>query len=104
MTMTCGFCGSRNSDQEHRCRKCGRRPGDTLTSEAALHRTQGQLAMQMEVKPVEPPPRREFGRPYQVSLFQAANNVIPFESYAPVEPRPSTESAPAKAPRAPRRG
>src|SRR5438270_5855333 len=103
--MTCGFCGSRNNGEEHRCRKCGRRPGDTLTAEAPQqHRTNGQLAMKMEVRAVEPPPRKEFGRPYQASLFQAAGNVIPFESYAPVEPRPRTESAPAKAPRSARRG
>jgi uncharacterized RDD family membrane protein YckC len=104
--MTCGFCGSRNGDEEHRCRKCGRRPGDTLTGEVALHRTQGQLAMQVEVRAVEMPARKEFGRPYQASLFQAASNVIPIESYAPVEPRPRqqrTESTAAKTTRAPRR-
>jgi uncharacterized RDD family membrane protein YckC len=28
--MTCSFCGARNSDGETRCRKCGRRPDDTL--------------------------------------------------------------------------
>jgi len=103
--MTCRFCGSRNSVEEHRCRRCGRKPDDTLTGEFALHRTQGQLAMKPElVQPSEPQPRREFGRPYQPSLFQPAGNVIPIESYAPVEiaPRQRTEGAPAK-PRAARR-
>jgi len=102
--MTCEFCGSRNSSGEHRCRKCGRRPDDTLTGDAPLHRTQGQLAM--KVVPQAPPsPRRESGRPYQPSLFQSTGNVIPFESYAPVEPRvrPRTEGAPAKAARPARR-
>jgi len=102
--MTCGFCGSRNSVEDHRCRKCGRKPGDTLTGEFAQHRTHGQLAIQMEVQEVEAPPRRESHRPYQASLFQPAGNVIPFESYAPVEPRPRTESAPPRAPRSARRG
>src|SRR4051794_16465869 len=98
--MTCGFCGSRSSIEEHRCRRCGRKPGDTLSGEVTIHRTQGQLAMQVEVRAAEMPLRREFGRPYQASLFQAANNVIPIESYAPVEPpRPRqqrTATVPAK--------
>ena len=45
--------------------------------------------MQMEMMPAAPPaPRAPVGRPYQPSLFQPAGNVIPFESYAPVEPTP----------------
>src|SRR4051794_7691714 len=105
--MTCGFCGSRNSIEEPRCRKCGRKPGDTLTGDIVLHQTNGQLAMQVQVQAVEAPSRRESRRPYQASLFQAASNVIPIEAYAPVEPRPRqqrTEAAPAKSTRnAPRR-
>src|SRR5262249_49479705 len=103
--MTCSFCGSRNGEGEHRCRRCGRRPGDTLTGEVALHRTQGQLAMQMEPLVVEPPEQRPMGRAYQPSLFPQSSNVIPIESYIPVEPRTKpqrVEAAPAK-PRAPRR-
>jgi uncharacterized RDD family membrane protein YckC len=42
--MTCSYCGSRNSETEHRCRRCGRRPGDTLNEEVTLHRTTGALA------------------------------------------------------------
>jgi uncharacterized RDD family membrane protein YckC len=103
--MTCSFCGSRNSTGEHRCRRCGRRPGDTLTGEIALHRTQGPLAMQVETQVVEPPEPRSI-RGYQPSLFQQqGSNVIPIESYIPVEPksRPQrTEAAPPK-PRAPKR-
>ena len=72
--MTCGFCGSRNSNEEHRCRKCGRRPEDTLTGEVPLHRTQGQLAMKVDLQPEQPQSRRQVGRPYQASLFQAASN------------------------------
>jgi len=101
--MTCGFCGSRNRVEEHRCGKCGRKPGDTLTGEFSLHRTQGQLAMQLEVRE-SAPPRREFRRPYQPSLFQAGN-VIPIESYASIEPTPRQriDSTEPKPPRAPRR-
>jgi uncharacterized RDD family membrane protein YckC len=42
--MNCSYCGSRNSELEHRCRRCGRRPGDTLNNEFTLHRTTGALA------------------------------------------------------------
>jgi uncharacterized RDD family membrane protein YckC len=102
--MNCGYCGSRNSDGEHRCRRCGRRPDDTLPSDVVLHRTHGQLAMQAEVG-VPEPPARNIGRAFQPSLFQQASNVIPIESYVPVEPRQKpqrAEGAPSK-PRAPRR-
>jgi len=101
--MTCGFCGSRNGDGEHRCRRCGRRPGDTLTTEFA-HRTQGQLAMQPVLQEVEAPVRSNV-RAFQPSLFPSPSNVIPFEAYSPVEPRarqPRAETTPAK-PRAPRK-
>src|SRR5689334_18618525 len=102
--MTCAFCGARNSGEEHRCGKCGRKPGDTLTGQFVLHRTHGQLAMQVEPREIEPPVRRETRRPYQPSLFQAGN-IIPIESYAPVEPtaRQRIDSAEPKPPRAPRR-
>src|SRR5437763_8995949 len=102
--MTCAFCGSRISSGDHRCGRCGRKPNDTLTGEFPLHRTEGQLAMQLEPRETAPEPRREFRRPYQPSLFQAGN-VIPIESYAPVEPppRPRTETAQPKT-RQPRRG
>lgn len=69
-----------------------------------MHRTHGQLAMKPELRAVEEQAQRPIGRAYQTSLFQPASNVIPIESYVPVEPRPKparTEGAPAK-PRAPR--
>src|SRR5512146_48274 len=101
--MTCGFCGSKNGDGEHRCRRCGRRPGDTLTSEY-VHRTQGQLAMQPVQQEVEPL-RRPAGRPFQPSLFPSPSNVIPFEAYSPVEPqrRARTEVAQPRRKTAPKR-
>lgn len=106
--MTCGFCGSRSRDGEHRCWRCGRRPDDTLTGEFTLHRTEGQLAVQLQpAAPPEPPARRKgLARAVQFPLFQdrPAPNVIPFESYAPVEPKPrqrstATRTAPRRAPR-----
>src|SRR3954454_11291530 len=102
--MTCTFCGSRNGAGEHRCGKCGRRPGDTLTGDAATYRTQGQLAMQPEYRGADAPPR-PIGRAYQAPLFPGGSNVIPIESYVPVEPRQKTERADGATakPRAPRR-
>jgi uncharacterized RDD family membrane protein YckC len=103
--MICGFCGSRNGDGEHRCGRCGRRPGDTLTPEYAYNRTQGPLALQPTVQELPPQQRASTSRPFQPSLFQGASNVIPFEAYAPVEPKSKqqrAEAAPVK-PRAPRR-
>jgi hypothetical protein len=106
--MMCSFCGSHSRAGEHRCRRCGRRPDDTLNGEYTLHRTEGQLAVQLQpAAPPEPPKRRAFARAVQVPLFQErpATNVIPFESYAPVEPKPRQRSATSRtapARRAPR--
>jgi uncharacterized RDD family membrane protein YckC len=58
--------------------------------------------MKLETVPVEAPPPRPMGRPFQASLFQSSN-VIPIERYTPVEPRPRQRAeAPAKT-RAPKR-
>src|SRR5690349_14202522 len=100
--MTCSFCGSRNGVGEHRCRRCGRRPDDTLTGEVAVHRTHGQLAIQVETHISEPPPSRNLGRAYQQPLFQQSGNVIPIESYIPVEPRTKPQRAEPAAPPKPR--
>jgi len=107
--MICRFCGSRNGAEDHRCWRCGRRPEDTLTGEYMLHRTEGQLAVQPQPETAAEPPRRRavFARAVQVPLFQdrPAPNVIPFESYAPVEPKPRPKPAanrtsqPRRAPR-----
>ena len=96
--MTCGYCGSRIGEGEHRCRRCGRRPGDTLAPEIAVHRTDGALAAQVRVAPVQTLPQvavmnpEDLARATQRPLF-AAGNVIPIQSYAPPK---------APAPRKPR--
>jgi len=92
--MTCTYCGCRNADGEHRCWRCGRKPGDTLTENYSL-RTEGALAAIPQQTPVaQSPPARvtpNLARAVQRPLFsdRAAPNVIPFEEYAPpaVEPR-----------------
>ena len=108
--MTCRYCGSRNGEGEHRCRRCGRRPDDTLTGEFTLPRTNGALATKLQPaahsdgaeqlasgRDVDRKPGIE--RAMQGSLFQEkpASNVIPFDSFAPSpgappKPRPKTAS------------
>ncbi len=94
--MTCGYCGSRNAEGEHRCRRCGRRPGDTLTGEFTLPRLTGAAAPQLQPRQqpeaeAAPVPRAStLAYPVQGSLFpvRAQSNVIPFEAYAPPKPAP----------------
>ena len=94
--MTCRYCGSRNGEGEHRCRLCGRTPGDTLTGEFTLPRTDGALATNLQPAAHSDPPQpsvsgrapdRKPGKESAVqgSLFQdrPASNVIPFDSFAP---------------------
>lgn len=45
--MTCSYCGSRNDELENRCRRCGRKPEDTLSGQFMVHRTQGALATKL---------------------------------------------------------
>jgi len=94
--MTCRYCGTRISEGEHRCRLCGRKPGDRLTGEFTLVSTDGALATQPRpvVRTVEPPPAKppkppNFVRPFQPSLFheRGASKVIPIGDYVPPPPR-----------------
>ncbi len=95
---SCSYCRTLNADDEHRCRRCGRR-----LSEDARPQVTGALATQPlpirhspEVPTAEPPARRV---PTQPSLFadRPQSKIIPFESYA----APRTEAVPA--PKAPAR-
>src|ERR1035438_4236769 len=87
--MTCSYCGSRNSETEHRCRRCGRRPGDTLNGGLTLHRTTGALATKARpvavavAAPAGPPMPLDMARAIQGSLFpeRPSANVIPIESF-----------------------
>jgi uncharacterized RDD family membrane protein YckC len=95
--VTCTYCGCRNAEDEIRCRRCGRKPGDTLSTEFPL-RTDGALATapkqatapQAAAKSARTASTPDLSRAVQRPLFQdrPAPNVIPFETYAPVEPRP----------------
>lgn len=111
--MTCMYCGTRNGETEHRCRRCGRRPDDSLTGEFALPQTNGALAAQMQPASasttsdsathhraprlqLEPAPKRTAAAPprrpaprrslsVQGTLFrdEQQSNVIPIVAYAP---------------------
>src|ERR1035441_9720995 len=48
--MTCMYCGFRMGEAEHRCRRCGRTPDDTLMPGAVVH---GALAPQLRSAPAE---------------------------------------------------
>jgi uncharacterized RDD family membrane protein YckC len=107
--MTCSYCGTRNGDGEHRCRRCGRRPDDSLTGEFNLVRTDGALASQLQTielaaklapKAVPPAPgSRPVARPRgvdtdmararQSSLFpeRSSSKVVGIADYAPAQPR-----------------
>src|ERR1035441_7544312 len=112
--MTCSYCGSRNSETEHRCRRCGRRPGDTLNGGFTLHRSTGALATKARpaavavalAAPVARPVPLDLAHAIQGSLFpeRPSANVIPIESFAapPVArpagtPKPPPHPGPAPA-------
>src|SRR5436190_24206578 len=115
--MNCSYCGTRNGEGEHRCHRCGRRPGDSLKGEFTMARTDGALAkmlrvvsrpaprLQFETAPQSAQPAPASARPapkfthaVQGSLFHQtpASNVIPIASYAPglaETPRPRNAAA-----------
>jgi len=107
--MTCSYCGTRNNEGERRCRRCGRRPDDTLTGEFQLALTDGALAAQPcpRASAVEteghPTPRvvaggRRTAAPLalaiQPSLFQDKSNpkIVEFADYSAPPPRTRTAS------------
>src|SRR6266545_3044435 len=97
--MTCRYCGTRNGDDEHRCTRCGRRPGDTLTVSTPV--MTGALATKLE-----PVARREdqapktrrapnFSRAIQTELFatRPEGNVVSIARYTPrAEPKPRAKA------------
>lgn len=131
--MTCNYCGARNGEGEHRCRRCGRRPGDSLTGDFPLSHVNGALAAQiqrapasttghtpprLQLQPAPPRPQQRPVRPvaprpsYAVQgiLFHdpQPSNVIPIASYAPpvsqpAQPRIQAETSPRPAAKPERR-
>lgn len=102
--MTCSYCGARNNDGEHRCRRCGRRPDDVLSVGALAAKPAPAPAIVARDEPA-PDTRRlartpNLARAQQRPLFQEKpdSNVIPFESYAP-DSQVATRRAKPAAPR-----
>jgi uncharacterized RDD family membrane protein YckC len=92
--MTCSYCGSRNDELDQRCRRCGRKPGDTLNSDFMVHRTTGALATKLRpAVMVEDPPSTtrtaNLAGAVQGSLF--SQNVVTMPNRtAPRAPRART--------------
>jgi uncharacterized RDD family membrane protein YckC len=116
--MECRYCQSANADDDHRCRRCGRRlrmgPVYTASSAAApvleyaheVHRSTTQPAAHMapaQARPEPSSPRRPVT--YQPSLFSSRElpRVVPFETIAPdVAKHATPKSAPRTHPATPR--
>ena len=96
--MTCSFCGSRNDEGASRCRKCGRRPEDSLNAALPVARTDGALAAKLRPADFETPEagaQRHAIRGVQQALFADRNsNVVPIAMYAP--PRAEVKPPQAK--------
>src|SRR5262245_53638133 len=114
-TMTCSYCGSHNSEGESRCRRCGRKPGDTLTGEIPPPFIAGSAAPELKPvprpKPVAAPKvlaavagTGHFGKAVQVPLFRdrPASNVIAISEPATVG-RPASSRTPTIRERSPKR-
>lgn len=95
--MTCSYCGARNDELDHRCRRCGRKPGDTLNGEFNIHRTHGALATKIRANVMvaeEPPVRRpDLSTAVQANLFTP--NVIAMPSRTPARPQRPRSTGPA---------
>jgi uncharacterized RDD family membrane protein YckC len=117
--MECRYCQSANADDDHRCRRCGRRlqtgPAYTASSAAApvlnynaapvleyapveAVRSGPQPVSRTEARPTPEPsaPRRPIT--YQPSLFSSRDlpRVVPFETIAPdLAPHPARKAQPA---------
>lgn len=109
--MTCSYCGARNHGDETRCRRCGRKPEDSLTGEFILKWTDGALAAQAQPgvspgPPAGPPPLRAIPGARQQNLANAIQGtlfwekpegkVIPIAAYttSSAPPRPRAKSTP----------
>src|ERR1700730_13185659 len=104
--MECRYCQASNAEDDHRCRRCGRRLRMTpvYTTSAAVPALRAEFSERESADPTgrlatELPisPRRPIT--YQPSLFSGRElpRVVPFESIAPsVAPPLRQQSAPAR--------
>ena len=90
--MDCRYCAAQNAEDDHRCRRCGRRLRVTpsyVGQSAAAPELQFEEKRQSErvTPPAEAPKRRAVA--YQPSLFSSREmpRVVPFESISPAPPQ-----------------
>jgi uncharacterized RDD family membrane protein YckC len=101
--MECRYCQSANADDDHRCRRCGRRlrmSAVYTASSAAAPVLQHEATPAFESIPEPSAPRRAVTShlTYQPSLFSSRElpRVVPFETFAPgavQHPPPKTRPA-----------
>ncbi|MBZ5609015.1 MAG: RDD family protein [Acidobacteriia bacterium] len=108
--MECRYCQASNSEDEHRCRRCGRRlrmtPVYVATAAAPALRPESQPVAALRPAIADPAPARTL-KPitYQPSLFTSRElpRVVPFETIAPgsieAPPRKVSPSLPRQRPR-----
>lgn len=91
--MTCSFCGARNNESESRCRKCGRRPDDSLNTESTV-RTEGalatKLALAQQAETEDWAAQRAIISGVQQDLF-GQPKVVPISVYAPLRAEPKSQ-------------
>lgn len=90
---TCMYCRANNAEDDHRCRRCGRRlqfappPGvvQLPSRTATALRLQPEAAPAPEPEAFEPAPKPQRAIAYQRSLFSSREvpQVVPFESLNP---------------------
>ncbi len=114
--MNCSYCRSWNSEDEHRCRRCGRRLSgtlsDTVSDARTVNRVNGNLAAAPMVAVTSHP--ASLSKPgtaspemrrmaVQASLFphKPVSKVIPFESYTAGRAEPATRKVSAEEPAMP---
>lgn len=105
--MECRYCQTSNSQDDHRCRRCGRRlpntpvyVGSSAAAPALVYDASEQPEVARTAFPDAAPPAR---RPitYQPSLFSSREvpRVVPFETIAPVSVPTQSRRTPAAPPR-----
>jgi uncharacterized RDD family membrane protein YckC len=95
--MTCSYCRYSNSDEEHRCRRCGRPLSDSyaMATSGALATVPQPVRREAELGE---PPMPAASAPRQARLFyeKPTGKVIPFEALAAPELEPQPTGPPAK--------
>lgn len=100
--MDCRYCQAANAEDDHRCRRCGRRlrmtPGYTTSAAVPKLREveENEPAHRAGGVATEPPPPPRRPITYQASLFGSRElpRVVPFESIAPSVAPSRQQSAP----------